>query len=150
MIEILGFILVRISEKAVNAPRTSLGLRAGNIAEPVLCNTSRVLRSLWRKESQPFCPSYGSGGWGFESLRACHQITERLSGRCGVPSTWPTVRHLVTFAADHPSYWARNPSAASSTAAATTGASVITGLRKYSISAARAGWFVSSAQARYA
>jgi hypothetical protein len=37
----------------------------------VLCNTSRVTGTVWRKGFQPVSPFYGSEGWGFESLRAC-------------------------------------------------------------------------------
>jgi hypothetical protein len=71
--EILGFILVRFRWTVESGGLTPLDLRTDNSAQAVLCNTSRVSLSLRSKGCERASSSYGSGGWGFESLRACHR-----------------------------------------------------------------------------
>ena len=59
-------------------------LKACNSLRPLLCNTNGCLGPLRHKGSKPRCDVYGSGGWGFEFLRACHRLLgtsrERVRG----------------------------------------------------------------------
>ena len=69
----LDFILVGFVKGTIRGTEAALGLLDRNSAEPVLCNTSRVSRCLGSKDSKMPSSSYGSGGCGFESRRACHR-----------------------------------------------------------------------------